>query len=124
MAHPFVKAILEGLQRTLAKPVVIKEPMTVEMLKAIVRDAEESNRLADLRLATACLLGFSCFLRFDELINLRPCDIVVEAEMMTIKITHSKTDQLWQGDTVVVVRSGSITYPVTMFEKKTWLGQL
>jgi len=29
LAHPFVKAILEGLQRTLAKPVIKKEPMTV-----------------------------------------------------------------------------------------------
>jgi len=62
------------------------------MLEAIVRAAEGSNRLVDLRLAMTCLLGFLGFLRFDELINLRPCDIVVEAEMMTIKITHSKTD--------------------------------
>jgi len=41
---------------------------------------------------------------------------VVEAEMMTIKITQSKTDQLHQGDTVAVVRSGSITCPVNMLE--------
>ena len=84
----------------------------MEMLEAIVRDAEGSNRLADLWLATDCLLGFSGFLHFDELINLRPCDIVVEAEMRTIK-----TDQLRQRDTVVVVRSGSITCPVTMLER-------
>jgi len=58
LAHLFVKAILEGLQRTLAKPVVKKGPMTVEILEAIVKDAEGSNQLADLRLATACLLGF------------------------------------------------------------------
>jgi len=31
-------ATLKGLQRMLAKPVVKKEPMTVEMLEAIVRD--------------------------------------------------------------------------------------
>ena len=43
--------------------------------------------------------------------------IVVEAEMMTIKMTLSKTDQLRQRDAVVVVRSGSITCPVTMLEK-------
>jgi len=42
-AHPFVKAILESLQKTLAKPVVKKEPMKVEILKAIVKDAEGSN---------------------------------------------------------------------------------
>jgi len=53
--------------------------MTIEILKAIVRDAEKSGRLTDLRLATACLFGFSGFLRFDELINLRSCDVVIEA---------------------------------------------
>ena len=117
-AHSFVKATLEGLQRTLAKPIVKKEPMTVEILEAIIRDAEKSTRLTDLRLATACLLGFSGFLHFDELINLKPCDIVIKAEMMTIKITRSKTDQLQLGNSVVVVvRSGSITCPVTMLER-------
>ena len=116
-AHPFVKATQEGLQRILAKPIVKKEPMTVEMLEAIVKDAERSSRLSDLRLATACLLGFSGFLRFDELIELRPCDIVIGAEMMTIHIAHSKTDQLRLGDSVVVARTGSITCPVAMLER-------
>ena len=69
-ADPFVKAALEGLQRTLAKAVVKKEPVTTEMLEAIVLDAKSSGSLSDLRLATACLLGFAGFLRFDELINL------------------------------------------------------
>ena len=99
--HPFVKATLEGLQRMLAKPVVKKEPMTVEMLEAIVRDAEKSGRLRDLRLTTACLLGFSGFLCFDELINLRSCNVVIEANLMR----------------VVVVRSGTITCPVAMLER-------
>ena len=93
-AHPFVKATLEGLQRTLAKPIVKKEPVTVEMLEAIVQDARSSGRLFDLRLATACLMGFAGFLRCDELINLRPCDITIDAEMMSMKIIQSKTDRL------------------------------
>jgi len=49
-AHPFVKATLEGFQRTLAKPIVKKEPVTVEMLEAVVQDARSSGRLSDLRL--------------------------------------------------------------------------
>ena len=115
--HPFVKATLEGLQRMLEKPVVKKEPMTVEILEAIVRDAEKSGRLTDLRLATACLLGFSGFLRFNELINLRSYDVVIEADLMRIRITHSKTDQLTLGDSVVVARSGNITCLVAMLER-------
>ena len=64
--HPLVKATLSGLQRTLAKPVVKKEPMTIEMIEAVVRDAERSGSLSDLRLATACVLGYAGFLRFNK----------------------------------------------------------
>ena len=69
MSHPFVKATLEGLQRLLAKPVVKNEPATVKMLEAIVEDSEKSKSLSNLRLATACLLGFS-FFHADEVLNL------------------------------------------------------
>ena len=115
-AHPFVEATLKGFQRSLAKPVTKKEPITVEMLDAIVQDAERSGSLSDLRLATACLLGFAAFLRFDELMHLRPCDFTITNEMMKIKIVRSKTDQLRQGDEVVVARTKSSTCPVAMME--------
>ena len=117
LVDPFVKATLEGLQRSLAKPVIKKEPITVEALGAIVRDADRSGTLADLRLATACLLGFSGFLRFSELINLRPCDFKVTEEMMKIKIVHSKTDQWRQGDEILVARTRNATCPVAMLER-------
>ena len=55
MTDPFVRATVEGLQRTLAKPVVKKETISTEMLGAIVQDAEKSGSLSDLRLATTCL---------------------------------------------------------------------
>ena len=41
MSDPFVRTILEGLQHLLAKSVVKKEPVTVEMLEAIVADAQQ-----------------------------------------------------------------------------------
>ena len=93
-----VKATLEGLRRMLAKPVKKKEPVTIEMLEAIVDDAERSGSLSDLRLATACLLGFSGFMRAAEVLELRPCDCILSKEMMRIRITGNKTDQLRQGD--------------------------
>ena len=45
-------ATLDGLQCSLAKPAV-KEPATVEMVEAIVDDAEKSGSLSDLWLAMA-----------------------------------------------------------------------
>ena len=61
-SHPFVKATLEGLQRSLAKPEVKKEPVTLVMLEAMVDDASKSGSLSDLHLVTACLLSFAGFL--------------------------------------------------------------
>ena len=74
MADPFARATLEGLQRSLAKPVTKKEPVSIEMLGAIVEYAERS----DLRLPTACLSSFSGFLHINEL---RPCDFSISQEM-------------------------------------------
>ena len=117
LVDPFVKAILAGLQRSLAKPTVKKEPVTVDMLEAIVKDADKSGSLMDLRLATACLLAFSGFLWFSELICLRPCDFEISQEMMKIKILQSKIDQLRQGDELVIARTANCTCPVAMLER-------
>ena len=114
--HPLVKATLEGLQHSLAKPIVKKEPMTMEMIEAMVLDAERSGTLSDLRLTTACVLGYAGFLRFSELIELTPAHFAINEEMMTIRITHSKNDQLRQGDVVVIARTRSKTCPVAMLE--------
>ena len=116
-SHQFMKATLKGLQRSLAKPVVKKEPITLEMLEAMVDDANKSGSLSDLRLVTACLLGFAGFLRFDEMINLRPCDFIFSREMLKIQIVRSKTDQLRQGNEVLVARTNNSTCPVAMLER-------
>ena len=116
-SHPLVKAALSGVQRILAKPVVNKEPMTVDMIKAVVLDAERTGSLSDMRLATACVLGYAGFLRFSELVELKPANFAINKSMMTIRITHSKTDQLRQGDEVVIARADSRMCPVSMLER-------
>ena len=65
MDSPFLKATLEGLQRLLAKPVAKKHPITPTMLNEMVKDADKSHSLSDLRLVTACLLAYAGFLRFN-----------------------------------------------------------
>ena len=60
-----VKTILEGLQRQLVRPKK-KEPVTVKMLQELVESMGEAPGLADIRLATICLLAFAGFLRFRE----------------------------------------------------------
>jgi len=87
-----VKTVLEGLRCSLAKPIVKKEPVTVEMLEVMVRNAEESGTLSDVRLAIACLLAFSGFLRASKLVNLKPCNCTLTSEMLKVIIVESKTD--------------------------------
>ena len=67
-------------------------------------------------MATACLLAFSGFLRFDELIHIRACDITIDGVMAKIHIPRSKTDQFRQSSEVVIVRSSSKTCLVNMVE--------
>ena len=111
-----VQTTLQGLRRLLAKPVLKKEPITIEMLRAMVDDVTKNETLANVRLTAACLLAFSGFLRFNELVNIRCCDVSIGVEMLKIRIPKSKTDQLRKGDEVVIARSSASTCPVRMLE--------
>ena len=71
----FIQSIIEGIKSKLAIPVHKTLPMTVEMLKAIVEDTKKNYSLANIWLASACLLAFVGFLRFDELGIIKVCEL-------------------------------------------------
>ena len=121
---PMVRATMEGLKRSLARPKVKKEPVTAEMLAVLVESLGQTPSLTDVRLAASCLLAFAAFLRFDELSKLRCCDVAFTDTGMSVHITSSKTDQYRQGDSVQVSRTDSPTCPVAMLEKYFNLGNL
>ena len=54
--NPFVRTTVEGLRRALSKPTKKKEPIIVDMFKAMVQDIREHNTLSNVGLTTACLL--------------------------------------------------------------------
>ena len=76
MEKPLVKATLKGLRRTLAKPKVRKEPVTADMLRAMVEAAGPAPSLTEVRLLVVCLVAFAGFMRCDELIRLKGEDII------------------------------------------------
>ena len=82
--------MLQGLQRSLAKPAVKKLPVTAEMLAAIVEDAERSGSLADLRLATACVPSFPAFLRSDELVHIKAASTLKRISICLVKAYKRK----------------------------------
>ena len=90
----FVKSTVQGLQRKLANLVVRKLPVTVAMLEAIGNGAEHLGALADLCLATACVIKYAAFLCLNELVHIKTQDITIKGDYMSIQIPQSKTDQL------------------------------
>ena len=113
---PFVRATLEGLQRLPARPAGKKALVTSVTLEEMVRDAEKSHSLSDLRLVTTCLLAYAGFLCFNELVSIRPYDIKIQEDKMILYIPQSKTDQLWKGGKLIIARTGNPTCPVAMLE--------
>ena len=79
-------ATIGGLQRKLAKPKVKKEPVTTDMLSAVIESLGRQPSLSDVRLATGMLLGFAVFLRFDEMAKLRCEDVIFTAQGMSIHV--------------------------------------
>ena len=117
MASPLVRAILDSLRRSLAKPTNKKAPMIIEILQRMARDTDKSCTLSDLRLVTACLLAFAGFLRFNELVKIWSCEISVQGDYMMLHLPSSNTDQLRKGDKIVIARTGAATYPVGKLEE-------
>ena len=108
--------MLAGLKRSLAKPIIKKEPFTADMVKSFIEDAKKDGSLSNIRLATMCAMAFAGFLRYSEVCNIRLCDMELNRSHLKIKIPESKLDQLRQGDEVVIARSASRYCPVLMLE--------
>ena len=123
-SSPFITIILEGLRRSLARPVTKKAPVNIEMLAAMVDDTCKNETLSNVQLSTVCLLAFAGFLRFDKISKLCPIDLTIDEDKLIIKIQSSKTDQWRKGDEVVISRMGSATCPVGMLERYLSLGKI
>ncbi|XP_072030100.1 LOW QUALITY PROTEIN: uncharacterized protein [Amphiura filiformis] len=120
----FLHNVLQGLKRRLVKPIVKKEPITPEILKAIVNKFGNSDNLMDIRLCTMILLSYAGFLRHEELINIRRCDVQIYDSHANIFIVKSKTDIYRQGANVLVAATNSLTCPVSMLRKYCSIAQL
>ena len=90
---PLVQVTLAGLRSELVQPKMCKEPVTADMLRAMVDLVGQKPSLSDVRLLVLCLVAFAGFMHCDELFKLQCSDIAFGTESMTINITSSKTDQ-------------------------------
>ena len=91
--HTLPKMVREAAPRTLVKFSNKKEPVTIHMLKEIVRVfGKPAATLMDLRVSSMCLIAFAGFLRYQEIANLKRCDIIFESQYVRLFLEQSKTD--------------------------------
>ena len=107
------KLTFEGGRRIVAQPVSKKEPMTSEILGKIVDFYETENSLKGMRICTMCILGFSGFLRFNEIASLRMKDVQFHNDFISICISRSKTDQLNKGTNIEIARTNNKLCPLS-----------
>ena len=79
--------------------------------------ASKPQTLPKVCLVTTCPLEFAGFLRFDELVHLRSCDIKIDGSMAKLKTRWSKMNQFQNGDKVLIPRSGGHICPGAIMEK-------
>lgn len=117
------KSVIEGARRSFRHNIKNKkEPITPQILQKIVQKYGNTNStLHERRVACMCLVSYSGFLRFTELVNLKRSDIIFHQEYMSLFIEKSKTDQHRKGSTVLISRTFSFTCPVHMLE--TYINQ-
>ena len=105
------RGVSAGLQRSFAKPRKPKEPISAHHLLQVA-SVTNINSLDDVRTMVLMLLSFAGFLRFDELANLRVSDISMFQSHINVKIRRSKTDQLRNGDELVIAATGTACCPM------------
>lgn len=109
--------ILEAAKRKLSKPIRKKEPVTIELLNKVFDSLFEIRNIKNQRFISACLLGYAGFMRSEEVINLRRCDLVFNNAYMSVFIESSKTDKYRDGAWLLIARTGTKLCPVVNMEK-------
>ena len=98
--------------------------MTVDMLRKIINLYISNLNLKSVRLCTLFVLGFSGFLRYSELADIRMNDLQICEGHIKINIKRSKTDQYRQGQNIIIAKTGSDLCPVFWLNKYITLANL
>lgn len=63
---------------------------------------------------TMILIGFTGFLRLDELSSLKFNDVQVKEQFLVLHINKNKTDQYRQGNEILISKGTSVACPVRL----------
>ena len=123
--HPFVKLAYEGAKRLAnTRGRNKKDPMTAVMIRKLFSVYGRDDNLSSKRFLLICILGFTGFMRTSELLGIKVRHISIHPTHMAIYIPSSKTDQLGDGNTILISRIESLCCPVATVEKYIKLANL
>jgi len=118
--NAFVISVRDGVIRLLSRAKVgshRKEPLDVEFLKRACAQAD-LDKLLDLRNILMFVLSFAGFLRSSEVLALKSGDLELSEGFVSLTIRESKTDQLRDGNSVLISEvKDSMICPVTLLKK-------
>ena len=115
--NPTVSMLVESAKRLNSKPVVKKDIISTEHLVNSCDLYADSQDVIVLRDLTMILLGFSGFLRFNEIVDLRCCDMQFRSDHVALNIKKSKTDVYRSGKEVLISSGQTSACPVTMLQR-------
>jgi hypothetical protein len=108
-AHDSIKLLLEGARKALARPVIKKNALSMEVVKRLIRHFVPdvtACALNGLRYAVYCALAFVLEARFSDIIDVCPDNIVDYKDRMVVFLEKTKTDVYREGAFVPFVNSG------------------
>ena len=102
--HPTVLLIEEGAVRTCSQKCNRKEPLEPDHLKGLASQTNFED-LLPLRSLVLYVLSFCGFLRSAKILELHHNSISFKNDHMEISIVKSKTDQLSEGEILVIAKT-------------------
>ena len=112
------RMVKEAACRNLGQGKNKKDPVSVSAITKIVNKfVTLDSDLMDLRIACICILGFTAFLRFDELSQIKFCDVLFGKSYVKIFLEQSKTDVYRAGEWVYISKLQSNNCPVNIIKK-------
>ena len=112
------KMVREAAVRKLGQGNNKKDPISSNTMSQIVdKYAHVNADLMELRIAAICILSFTGFLRYDELSNIKFCDVLFGSNYMKIFLESSKTDVYRIGHWVYISSLSSNNCPVRIVKR-------
>ena len=109
--HCHVQSLLETSKRVALRPLKKKDHVSSESINQLFSKYKLDSDPLIVRDLCMIIISFCAFLRFNELSNIRCCDIVIHDHHFTINIRSSKTDQYRFGNIIVCSKLEAVACP-------------